>query len=257
MKIAFKGFIATGVLALSVLLGTAAPARAADPRTETVSFPNGKGTASGFLAVPAKAGRFAAIVAAPEWWGLTDWVKEQTGKLAAEGYVVLAVDPYGGKVATDATEASELSGGLKQDAAVGALKAAYEYLATRQDVDRDHIAAIGWGMGAGHVLRLAMLEQRMAAVIVNYGPLPTDPNDVQIIFAPVLGNFGAGDHGVTPADVNAFEKTLTGLKHRVDIKIYDGAGHAFENPASGSAYNPDAAADAWSRTIAFLNKTMK
>jgi carboxymethylenebutenolidase len=257
MTIAFKGFFATGVLALSILFGAAIPARAADPHTEMVSFPNGKGTASGFLALPAKTGRFAAIVAAPEWWGLTDWVKEQTGKLAAEGYVVLAVDPYDGKVATDATEASELSGGLKQDAAVGALKAAYEYLATRQDVDRDHIAAIGWGMGAGYVLRLAMIEQRMAAVIVNYGPLPTDPNDVQIIFAPVLGNFGAGDHGVTPTDVNAFQKTLIGLKRRVDIKVYDGAGHAFENPASGSAYNPDAAADAWLRTIAFLNKTMK
>jgi carboxymethylenebutenolidase len=97
----------------------------------------------------------------------------------------------------------------------------------------------------------------MSACIVNYGPLPTDPNDVQVIYSPVLGNFGADDHGVTPVDVRAFEKVLKNMQHRVDIKIYDGAGHAFENPASGSAYRPEAAADAWMRTIDFLNKTMK
>jgi len=249
-----KLFAAIGVL---ILLSAAAPARAEGPRTETVQFPNGKGTLSGFLAAPEKTGRYGAIIVAPEWWGLTDWVKEQTEKLAAAGYIALAVDLYDGKVATDATQAGELSGALTQDAAVNDLKSAYLYLSTRQDVDHDRIAAIGWGMGAGYVLRLAMLAPRMAACIVNYGPLPTDPNDVQTIFAPLLGNFGADDHGITPTDVNAFEKLLKSMQRRVDIKIYDGAGHAFENPASGAAYRPDAAADAWSRTIAFLNKFMK
>ena len=254
-KMTAKLFALTGVF---VLLAAAAPAWAEGPRTETVQFPNGKATTSGFLASPEKTGRYAAIVVAPEWWGLTDWVKEQTKMLASAGYIALAVDVYDGKVATDATQAGELSAALKQNAAVDDLKAAYIYLSTRQDVDRDHIAAIGWGMGAGYALRLAMLAPRMAACIVNYGPLPTDPNDVQSIFAPVLGNFGAEDHGITPADVNAFEKVLKSLpQRRVDIKIYEGAGHAFENPASGDAYRPEAAADAWSRTTVFLNKYMK
>ena len=252
-------FAAMGVLVLltlALLLG-AAPARAQGPHTETVQFPNGKGTTSGFVAVPVKTGRYAAIIVAPEWFGLTDWVKEQTEKLAGEGYIVLAVDMYGGKVASDATQAGELSGALSQDTAVGDLKAAYDYLAARQDVDRGHIAAIGWGMGAGYVLRLAMRVPQLAACIVSYAPLPTDPNDVQVIYAPVLGSFGAEDHGVTPADVNAFEKTLKNLQRRVEIKIYPGAGHGFENPASGAGYNADATADVWTRTIAFLNKTMK
>ena len=249
-----KVLAVTGVL----LLLAAAPAKAEGPRTETVQFPNGKAnTASGFLAVPEKTGRYAAVIVAPEWWGLTDWMKEQTEKLAAAGYVVLAVDFYGGgKIATDATQANELGGALTPNVAVGDLVAAYSYLATRQDVDRDHIAAIGWGMGAGYVLRLAMIAPRMAACIINYGPLPTDPNDLQVIYSPVLGNFGADDHGITVADVNEFQKVMNNLKRRVDIKIYPGAGHAFENPSSAS-YQPEAAADAWARTIAFLNKTMK
>ena len=42
-----------------------------------------------------------------------------------------------------------------------------------------------------------------------------------------------------------------------DLKIYDGAGHAFENPANTQGYRPEAAADAWTRTINFLAKALK
>src|SRR5277367_525178 len=111
MKLEMKTIAAICALVFSVLLGAAVPARADDSHVEMVQFPKiagAKGTLSGFLATPAKAGRYGAIVVAPEWWGLTDWVKEQTRKLAAEGYVVLAVDFYDGKVTSDATEASDL-----------------------------------------------------------------------------------------------------------------------------------------------------
>jgi carboxymethylenebutenolidase len=92
---------------------------------------------------------------------------------------------------------------------------------------------------------------------VNYGALPTDPNDIQQIGAPVLGNFGGQDHGITPADVKAFQKSLTALGRYVDIKIYDDAGHAFENPNNQTGYKPADAADAWARTIAFLKKALR
>ena len=65
--------------------------RADAPKTETVTFPNSTGTVSGFLATPEKPGRYPALVVIHEWWGLTDWVKEQTQKLADQGYVALAV----------------------------------------------------------------------------------------------------------------------------------------------------------------------
>src|SRR5580698_11211515 len=115
MNKSFRAALAVIALALLTIIVTV---RADAPNTETVQFLNGTQTVSGFLATPEKPGRYPALVVIHEWWGLTDWVKEQTAKLAAEGYVVLAVDPYGGKVATDATQASELSGGLTQDAAV-------------------------------------------------------------------------------------------------------------------------------------------
>ena len=74
-------------------------------------------------------------------------------------------------------------------------------------------------MGGGFSLQLAIHEPQLAACVVNYGALPTDPNDIQQIGAPILGNFGAEDRGITPADVQAFEKTMRGMNRRIDVKI--------------------------------------
>jgi carboxymethylenebutenolidase len=184
---------------------------------------------------------------------LNDWVKEQSEKLAEQGYLVLAVDLYHGKTAADPSEAHELMRGLPQDRAIRDMQGAYDYLATRKDLKPGHIAAVGWCMGGGLALQFAIHQPRLAAVVVNYGALPTDPNDMQQIGAAVLGNFGADDKGITPADVQAFEKTMRGMNRRVDVKIYPGAGHAFENPNNTTGYRPEAAADAWKRTLAFLH----
>ncbi len=254
MKLALKIFPA---LFLMALLAAALAVRADGPKTETVQFAAGKETVNGFLATPEKPGRYPGLVVIHEWWGLNDWVKEQTEKLAAQGFVALAVDLYHGAVATNTDDARELSRGVTNDQAIADLTGAFDYLAARNDVDRDHIGAIGWSMGGGYALQLALHQPRLAACVVNYGPLPTDPNDIAQIYAPVLGNFGADDRGITPDDVHTFEKTLTNLRRRVDIKIYDGGGHGFENPANTASYNPQAAADAWARTIAFLNKNLR
>jgi len=248
--------IALAIAALS-LLAAMVTVRADAPRTETVQFPSGTETVSGFLAMPEKPGRYPALVVVHEWWGLTDWVKEQAQKLAEQGYIALAVDLYKGQVTTDPEVAHELMRGLPQDRAVSDLKAGFAYLATRKDVDRDHIGSIGWCMGGGYALQLAIHEPHLAACVVNYGALPTDPNDIQQIFAPVLGSFGANDRGITPTDVQGFEKTMRGMNRRIDVKIYDGAGHGFENSTNTAGYRPDAAADAWARTLAFLGKAMK
>jgi len=242
--------VAIGLLAAMVSV------RADSPKTETVSFPNGAGTVSGFLATPEKPGRYPALVVVHEWWGLTDWVKQQAQKLAEQGYIALAPDLYRGQVTSDPEVAHELMRGLPADRAVSDLKAAFAYLQTRKDVDRDHIGSIGWCMGGGFSLQLAIHEPHLAACVVNYGALPTDPNDLQNIYAPILGNFGAEDRGITPADVQEFEKVMRSMNRRVDLKEYDGAGHAFENSTNTNSYRPDAAADAWARTVAFLSKTL-
>lgn len=249
------------IIAATALLAFVAAAiltvRGDAPATEIIQIPNGSQSLSGFLATPQKPGRYPGLVVIHEWWGLTDWVKGETQKLAKQGYVALAVDLYRGKVTNDPEEAHELMRGLPQDRAISDLQAAFNYLSARKDVDREHIGSIGWCMGGGYSLQLAIHEPRLAACVVNYGALPTDPSELQQIAAPVLGNFGALDRGITPDDVNAFKKTMTGLDKRVDVKIYDGAGHAFENSTNVKSYRPEAAADAWARSVAFLNKSLR
>ncbi len=239
------------------LLAASITVRADGPKTETVTFSSGKDTVGGFLATPEKPGRYPGLIVVHEWWGLNDWVKEQTVKLASQGFVALAVDLYRGKVAADASEAHELSRGLPDDRAVLDLMGGIVYLTTRNDVDHGRVGTIGWSMGGGYAVQLAMHVPRLGACVVNYGALPTDPNDLQNIGAPFLGNFGADDRGITPADVQAFQKSMETLDRKVDIKIYDGAGHGFENPNNKDGYRPQAADDAWNRTVAFLNKSLR
>jgi len=192
-----------------------------------------------------------------EWWGLNDWGKERTEKLAGQGFVSLAVDLYHGKAVSDPVEAHELSRGMPQDRAIKDLKAAFDYLENRPDVKKEAIGVIGWCMGGGLAVQLAVHDPRVRACVVNYGALPTDPGDLQNIGAPILGNFGADDKGITPDDVKAFEQSMSKLHKFVNLKIYDNAGHGFENPNNTDAYRPEAAADAWNRTVFFLRSANK
>jgi carboxymethylenebutenolidase len=254
MKLALR--LLSAFILLAVLTG-ALIVHAAAPKTETVQFKSGNDTVSGILALPDAPGPHAAVIVIHEWWGLNDWVKEQAEKLASLGYVALAVDLYRGKVATNAEEAHELMRGLPQDRGVQDLKAAVTYLGTRKEVRPDRIGSIGWCMGGGFSIQLAVHDPRLRACVVNYGALPTDPNDLQQIGAAVLGNFGADDHGITVADVEAFKKGMTNAQRVFEVKIYPGAGHGFMNPNNKDGYRPEPAADAWTRITSFLKGSLK
>jgi carboxymethylenebutenolidase len=226
-------------------------------KSRMVDYKSGSETVSGYLALPETPGRHPGLVVIHEWWGLNDWVKEQAQQLAAQGYVALAVDLYRGKTADTPEVAHELSRGLPQDRAVRDLRAAFAYLANRPDVAPDKIGSIGWCMGGGYSLLLAVNEPKLAACVVNYGSMPTEASAIQAIRAPVLGNFGADDRGITPEAVRAFESAMKKAGKKIDVKIFDGAGHAFENPNNKSGYRPEAAAAAWNREIEFFAATLK
>ena len=232
-----------------------APGPGATPR---VSYPSLAGNASAYLATPhASRGRKPAIIVIHEWWGLNDWVRQQTDRFASQGYVALAVDLYRGKVASDTETAHELSRALPEDRALADLKGAFDYLARRNDVDPSRIAVIGWCMGGGYSLGLTTAEPRLAASVINYGRLVTDPATIAKIRTPILGNFGALDKGIPPADVQAFAQALHAAGKSADIKIYPDAGHAFINPNNTSGYVAADAADANARIDRFFMQTLK
>ncbi|MGB9198324.1 MAG: dienelactone hydrolase family protein [Terriglobales bacterium] len=255
MKAVLSKPLATSLALLACISLLVATAFAAEGKP--VTYKSGDETVNAILYTPAGKGPFPALIVIHEWWGLNDWVKDQAGKLADQGYVALAVDLYRGKVADNSDLAHELMRGLPEDRATRDLKAAYAFLAARPEVKKDRIGAIGWCMGGGYALAAALAEPGLAADVINYGRLVTDPDELKKIHAPVLGLFGGQDRGITPDDVKKFQAAMEKEGKKIDVKIYPDAGHAFENPNNKQGYRPEDAADAWQRTVAFLAANLK
>lgn len=233
---------------------TTAPAAAVTGRT--ISYGKVGGVpVEGYLVRPAKArGRLPGLIVIHEWWGLNDNVRDEAGRLAAEGYVVLAVDLYAGKLATQPPEAMKLSQQLTANPgpAEDNLRAAYAYLDKVEKAPR--IGTIGWCLGGRWSLRTALiLPDQVDATVIYYGTVKADEAELARLQMPILGLFASKDRVVPSATVTAFEATMKRLGKDVDIHMYEGADHAFANP-SGTSYEPRAAEDAWRLTTAFLRE---
>jgi carboxymethylenebutenolidase len=196
-----------------------------------------------------------------EWWGLNDWIKENAKHLAKQGYVALAPDLYRGKVTDDRNVAGQLMKGLPNDRALRDLKSAVNFLAARSDVKKDCVGAIGWCMGGGYALQLALNDSRVHACVMCYGRVVTSSEQLKPLNATVLGIFGEEDKGIPAASVREFEAALKKAGKKVDrIHIYSKAGHGFMRPANGSNKNPEyreeQAKDAWKNIDAFFAKEL-
>ncbi len=207
----------------------------------------------GYLAQPEGPPR-AALIVIHEWWGLNEHIRELSHRLAGEGYAALAVDLHDGKVATEPQQARELvSATLGDPQRVDAhLRAAFDFLGEQLGVER--IGSIGWCFGGALSLRTALLlPAELDAAVIYYGRLVTDAAELAPLKMPILGIFGGQDSGIPLETVLQFESTLQALGKTAEIVVYEDAEHAFANPY-GARYQPEAAADAWRRTLAFLEQ---
>lgn len=237
---------------------TTAPAAPSGPvlGPGEVAFPSGTEQVVAHLALPKGQGPFPALVVIHEWWGLNDQIRDTADQLARQGYLSLALDLYRGKQTDDPGQAHELMRGLPEDRALRDLQAAFAYLKTRPDVKADRIGSIGWCMGGGFSLKLAVAQPELAACAVYYGPLPTERASLEAIQAPVIGFFGDKDEGIPESSVLAFEKAMQELGKPAEVHIYRNAGHAFANP-EGQNFHSIAADDAWGKLMPFFAKHLK
>ena len=237
-------------------VATTAPAHAVNGNAVEYGAIDGQAL-TGYLAEPAQGADGApGVIVIHEWWGLNDNIRGITERLAGEGYRALAVDLYRGELAEDPKTAMTLSRNLQKEAdqANENLRQAYAYL---EAAAAPRIGVIGWCLGGRWSLRTALLlPDRVDAAVIYYGSLVTDRDELATLQMPILGNFGEADPLIPLDDIAAFETTLRELGKEVDVKIYPGAQHAFSNP-SGTAYNAEAAADAWQRTTGFLAANLK
>lgn len=229
------------------------PEKAPPARGEMVDVAGTKA----YLSVPkGKAAPLPAVVVIHEWWGLNDHIKHWADRLAEDGYAALAVDLYGGKVATNPDDAMATMKAVDNKKALATVLAAHEFLEKDARVKASRTASLGWCFGGAWSLQLALNEPKLDAAVIYYGHLVTEPAELKAIKAPILGIFGNRDKAIGPDQVNAFDKALgqAGVEH--EILRYD-ADHAFANPSQAARYDEKSAADAWEHVRKFLGQKLK
>jgi carboxymethylenebutenolidase len=194
-----------------------------------------------------------------EWWGVNLDIRERTEDFAKHGFYAVAPDLFHGQTTANPTEAAALKAALKNDVALINMKTGMDLFAEEASngvVDPSRVGAIGWCMGGEQALLLSLVDPRVKATAIFYGPLVTDPDQLKNLQGPILGIFGNDDKAPSPDDVEKFKAALaTAGKTDVTIYQFDGVGHAFASKSAAimGAYNPDKAKDAWTKTWTWLN----
>jgi dienelactone hydrolase len=123
-------------------------------------------------------------------------------------------------------------------------------------MEPEKVGMVAWGSGGTYALRVAAREQRLKAVVVNYGPLSQDSYILSHITSPVLVNVGALDTTTSLERISSFVAAIK-IPPRKDVKIYPYAAHSFEDAQSENNYRRDDAADSDRRIKLFLAKWLK
>lgn len=230
------------------------PARRAEPQ-QNVTFASNGATAHGYLEVP-PSGSGPGVLVIQEWWGLTTHIGDVVRRLAAEGFVALAPDLYGGATTHDSAEARQLARTLPAQRAVRDLSGAVDYLLGLDGVATRTVGVIGFCMGGGFVLRLAARAGRRVSAAVPFYGLPRDDFDPSGVTAAVQGHYGAQDRSIPLEAVRGCFEALRAAGASADFFSYP-AGHAFYNDENLlGTYDRDQAELAWSRATAFLRATV-
>lgn len=194
-----------------------------------------------------------AVIVIHEWWGLNKDVRDAADRLAAQGYIVLAVDLFGGETTSDPAAARNLMLSVLEDpeSANQNIRSAFDFVSTTAGAPR--VGAIGWRFGGTWALNTAMLfPDELDATVIYYANVTSDEDKLRPVNTPILGLFAADDVSIKVHIVEAFEAALERLRKDYEIQIYAGASQRFASE-SADTYDATAANDAWNRTLDFFN----
>jgi carboxymethylenebutenolidase len=267
----FKALALTGSLAASqALIGPLADSHACaaevDPNDpmllcHDVEYSGRATPVYGYLARPTAIRKFPAIVIIHANQGLNDYARDIARRLAKEGYVSLAVDflsRHGGtkKVNPKGEALSNIRDlapwyGVAEDADSG-----FAFLRGFPDVRGDRLGLIGFCWGGEMTFASATQVRGLKAAVVFYGRSPKPLELVKNIQAPVLANYGEKDPNVNQ-DIPATEEAMKKYNKPYTYKIYPGAQHGFHTDTNPDRYHPDAAKEAWARTLEFFKTNLQ
>ncbi|MGA9997227.1 MAG: dienelactone hydrolase family protein [Pyrinomonadaceae bacterium] len=229
-------------------------------RGEMTEYKSGDLTIPAYFVRPAKKGDAPAVLVIHEVFGLNDHIKSIADRFAAAGYNALAPNffvrastppPQDDK---DMAAIRKAASSIPNEAAIKDMQAALDHLKTIKGV-RKRFASIGFCMGGGFSYQIATHTRDLACAAIFYGRTPVEL--APQVSCPIVGSFGGKDQGIPPEKVKELEEALKKAGKIADLKIYPDAGHGFFNDTRPTAYNAEAAADAWQRTLSFFRKYLK
>src|SRR5437870_4205128 len=218
---------------------------------EMVEFEANDKRATGYLALPER-GQGQGVLLLHAWWGLNDFFKDLAGRLAGEGFVVLAPDLYDGRTALAIEDAERLTRTLDAREAIRYETGALDYLLAHPAVNGKRIGAVGFSLGAAYATWLATLRRDVAAVVVFYGGVEQEEGFALETSAAFLGHFAERDEYESQEVMRRFEAQLRSAGREAAFYVYPGTGHWFFEEDRRDAYDPDAAGIAWQFTLDFL-----
>ncbi|HEX6267073.1 MAG TPA: dienelactone hydrolase family protein [Burkholderiales bacterium] len=221
--------------------------------------PDGQ-SVDGYLAEPSQGAKAPGVVVIQEWWGLNGQIKGVADRLAKVGYRALVPDLYRGKSTLEAKEAEHLMGGLNFGEAAGQdVRGAVQHLKSSGSAKA---GVTGFCMGGALTLLAAVNVPEADACVAWYGFPPLEYVDASKIRAPLLGHYATEDQFFPIAKVDELENKLRDAGVKFEFHRYK-AKHAFANEEANERklppleYNPQAAEQAWKRTLEFLERHLK
>jgi carboxymethylenebutenolidase len=228
-----------------------------------VEFPTGAQRVRGALFLPPHAGANAGVVVIPDVWGLKPHYEQVAQKLAAGGYAALALDLYTRGESPEKhgpQRVAEFIQALPDRQVLGDVQAAVDFLAAHPAVAGRRIGLTGFCMGGMYTLLAACRCRGLAAAVAWYGMLRAaelDANKPEHVLdaigelaVPTLALFGADDALIPAGDVELLRARAARAQQPLEVVVYPGAGHAFNNDTRPDAFRPEASADAWQRLFA-------
>lgn len=227
---------------------------------EMIAYKSGDMMIPAYFSRPAKSKKNApAVLVIHEVFGLNDHIKSIADRFAREGYNALAPNLFVRAAAPPPKDASDIPAlrkavsSIPNDVAIKDMQAGLDYMKTIKGL-RPRFASIGFCMGGGFSYQLATHTHDLAGAAIFYGKTPIEL--VPQVSCPLMGSFGALDNGIPPEKLKEFEEALKQAGKQIDLKIYPNAKHGFFNDTRPEAYNAEAAADAWQRTLRFFRERL-
>ncbi len=228
-----------------------------------ISVPGPQARLDAFLAYPERRDKAPVVIVIHEIFGLTDWIRAVTDKLAEAGFIAIAPDlltgrgPGGGGTASfasrdDVVRAVRDLSQARVDVMLNAVKA----YGTALPAATGRFATVGFCWGGTQSFQYATVQPALGAAVVYYGASPP-LETLSAIHAPVLGLYG-GDDARVVTTVGPAEAKMKELGKVFIVHIYEGAGHGFlRAQAERNGANLKASHSAWPETIKFLKKNLE